>query len=75
MLTIAHRLHTIIDSDRILLLDAGKLAEFESPTVLLQRPGGAFRKLVEETTKGGGLNADAVQHALSAATQAAGSAP
>ncbi|KAL6750031.1 P-loop containing nucleoside triphosphate hydrolase protein [Haematococcus lacustris] len=75
VLTIAHRLHTIIDSDRILLLDAGKLAEFESPAVLLQRPGGAFRKLVEETTKGGGLNADAVQHALSAATQAAGSAP
>ncbi|KAJ9526981.1 hypothetical protein QJQ45_025308 [Haematococcus lacustris] len=36
VLTIAHRLHTIIDPDRILLLNAGKLAEFESPTVLLQ---------------------------------------
>lgn len=53
MLTIAHRLHTIIDSDRILLLDAGEVKEFDSPAALLQAPGSSFRGLVEETARGG----------------------
>ena len=53
VLTIAHRLHTIISSDRILVLDAGEVKEFDSPDALLKRPGGVFRALVEQTSHSG----------------------
>jgi ABC-type multidrug transport system fused ATPase/permease subunit len=48
VLTIAHRLHTIIASDRVLVLDAGKVKEFDSPAALMRVPGGSFKALVEE---------------------------
>lgn len=48
VLTIAHRLATIADSDRIIVMNAGELVEFDSPSNLLQR-GGHFTKLVEES--------------------------
>eukprot|EP00887_Chlorella_sp_A99_P003460 scaffold7.g3460.t1 len=51
VLTIAHRLHTILDSDRVLVLEAGALREFDSPDRLLQQRGSAFRAMVEETTR------------------------
>ncbi|KAI9179261.1 hypothetical protein H9P43_005924 [Blastocladiella emersonii ATCC 22665] len=49
VLTIAHRINTIIDSDKILVLDEGRVAEYESPEVLLQRPESLFAKLVEDS--------------------------
>jgi ABC-type multidrug transport system fused ATPase/permease subunit len=42
VLTIAHRLHTVIDSDRIMLLDNGRLSEFGSPEDLLRNAEGSF---------------------------------
>ncbi|XP_022093403.1 LOW QUALITY PROTEIN: multidrug resistance-associated protein 4-like [Acanthaster planci] len=51
VLTIAHRLNTIMDSDRVLVLDAGRLIEFDEPYILLQKEGGAFTEMVKEMGK------------------------
>jgi len=50
VLTIAHRIHTIIDSDNILVLDGGKVAEFGSPGELMAQDG-TFSKLVKSASK------------------------
>ncbi|KAJ2706136.1 hypothetical protein FB645_001893 [Coemansia sp. IMI 203386] len=46
---IAHRLRTIIDYDRVLVLDKGQVVEFDTPAQLLQSPGGMFRSMCEES--------------------------
>ncbi|KAI8618287.1 P-loop containing nucleoside triphosphate hydrolase protein [Chytriomyces sp. MP71] len=49
VLTIAHRLNTIIDYDRVLVLDAGLIAEYDLPKNLLHNPESRFSKMVAET--------------------------
>ncbi|KAJ2524519.1 ATP-binding cassette glutathione S-conjugate transporter ycf1 [Coemansia sp. RSA 2049] len=47
VLTIAHRLETIMDSDRILVIDNGCAVEFDTPANLLLNGNGHFSQLVE----------------------------
>ncbi|KAM6223919.1 ATP-binding cassette sub-family C member 5-like [Rhynchocyon petersi] len=42
MLTIAHRLHTVLASDRIMVLAQGQVVEFDTPSVLLSNDSSRF---------------------------------
>ncbi|XP_041696380.2 ATP-binding cassette sub-family C member 10 [Coregonus clupeaformis] len=46
VLTIAHRMNTIMDSDRVLVMHSGKVVEFDTPADLCQRDDSVFCKLV-----------------------------
>lgn len=66
MLVVAHRLNTIIDSDAILVMDAGRCSEFGHPHELLAKGPAAsiFAALVDET---GPQSASALRAAAAAA--------
>lgn len=49
VLTIAHRINTILDYDRIIVMHNGKLVENDTPNNLMQVPGGYFKQLVHES--------------------------
>ncbi|EGI62548.1 Multidrug resistance-associated protein 4 [Acromyrmex echinatior] len=51
VLTIAHRLNTIMDNDKVLIMDQGQLLEFDHPYILLQNEQGHFSNMVQETGK------------------------
>ncbi|XP_014208436.1 probable multidrug resistance-associated protein lethal(2)03659 [Copidosoma floridanum] len=51
VLTVAHRLNTIMDSDKVLVMDRGCAVEYDHPYVLLQNKNGEFTSLVQETGK------------------------
>lgn len=48
ILTIAHRLNTVLDASRILVLSYGEVAEFASPKELQSRPGSQFYSLCKQ---------------------------
>ncbi len=45
MFVVAHRLRTVIDYDRLIVLDKGELAECDTPLNLIQKEGGIFRSM------------------------------
>ncbi|KAF8936610.1 hypothetical protein BGZ47_009413, partial [Haplosporangium gracile] len=52
LLTIAHRIKTVMDSDKILVLEQGRVVEFESPQVLLARKDKSlFYRLAEQSSE------------------------
>ena len=48
VLTIAHRLNTIISSDKVLFLSKGTVLEYDSPKNLMSDPDSAFSKLAAD---------------------------
>ncbi|XP_042486112.1 ABC transporter C family member 3-like [Macadamia integrifolia] len=51
IITIAHRITSILDADMVLLLDNGLVLEYDSPTKLLEVKSSSFAKLVNEYTR------------------------
>ena len=49
VLTIAHRLNTVMDNDKVMVIDAGRLVEFGHPYDLLRDTNGFLYKLVQNT--------------------------
>ena len=48
VLTIAHRIKTILDNDRVLLMESGNIKEFDQPDILLANKESAFYKMAKD---------------------------
>ncbi|XP_078447581.1 ABC transporter C family member 3-like isoform X2 [Wolffia australiana] len=60
VITVAHRIPTVIDNDLVLVLDDGRIMEFDTPTALLEDRGSEFSKLAVEYLRRSGTKFQAV---------------
>ncbi|KAG0023449.1 hypothetical protein BGZ80_009400 [Entomortierella chlamydospora] len=51
IITIAHRIRTIADFDRVLVMNAGVVEEFDKPLTLMKKEGGLFRSMCERSSE------------------------
>ncbi|KAF9586708.1 hypothetical protein BGW38_008631 [Lunasporangiospora selenospora] len=51
ILTIAHRIRTIADFDRVLVMNAGEVAEFDKPLTLMKQEDSLFRSMCERSSE------------------------
>ena len=49
VVTIAHRINTILDSSKVLVMDNGVVAEYDTVPALMSRSDSSFRKMVVES--------------------------
>ncbi|KAJ6599295.1 hypothetical protein DFH09DRAFT_1130673 [Mycena vulgaris] len=49
LLTVAHRIRTVIDYDRLIILDQGKIAEFDTPYNLIRKKDGIFHAMCKKS--------------------------
>ena len=53
IVTIAHRLNTVLDYDRVVVLRDGAITELDSPRALLATEGSEFRAMCQVRSRGG----------------------
>lgn len=46
LVSAVHRLNTILDSDRVLVMQAGRVVELDSPACLSKKDGSLFQRLL-----------------------------